>query len=198
LQKGKKMDEQIIHQIFDELLAALEPLETQNAALLQFLKSKGIATDDELAPFFEQAANTAGIRWRAVRVRTNALLTSALKSEEQPAKVPDKSQPTAEPSAEAKQENPSEEKTQKEAGRKPEDRKNEVNQETKGENRETKADSQTSQQAGEQSNRQTSDANIGSNRSTQNQDKKETEHPSTPSSPIEAQKQVSKDDTKAA
>jgi thiol:disulfide interchange protein len=189
------MDEQIIHQIFDELLASLEPLETQNAALLQFLKSKGIATDDELAPFFEQAANTASIRWRAVRVRTNALLTSALKSEEQPVKVPDKSQPTAEPSAEAKQENPSEEKTQKEAGRKPEDRKNDVNQETK---RETKADSQTSQQAGEQSNRQTSDANIGSNRSRQNQDKKETEHPSTPSSPIEAQKQVSKDDTKAA
>ena len=77
------MDEQLIHQIFDELLASLEPLETQNSALLQFLKAKGIATDEELAPFLEQAGNTANIRWRAVRVRTNALLNSALKPAEQ-------------------------------------------------------------------------------------------------------------------
>ena len=39
------MDEQIVQQIFDELLSSLEPLDTQNAALLQFLKAKGIATD---------------------------------------------------------------------------------------------------------------------------------------------------------
>jgi hypothetical protein len=73
------MDEELIKQVFDELLTSLEPLETQNAALLQFLKAKGLATEEEFAPFLEQAANTANIRWRAVRVRTAALISSAMK-----------------------------------------------------------------------------------------------------------------------
>src|SRR5579864_1737360 len=74
---GSKMDEAIVQQIIDELLSSLEPLETQNAALLQFLKAKGIATDEELAPFLDQAGNASNIRWRAVRVRTAALISSA-------------------------------------------------------------------------------------------------------------------------
>ena len=78
------MDEAIVQQIVDELLSSLEPLETQNAALLQFLKARGIATDEELAPFLEQAGNASNIRWRAVRVRTAALISSAMKPAEQP------------------------------------------------------------------------------------------------------------------
>ena len=33
-------------------LAALEPLDTQSAELTQFLKAKGIASEEELAPYF--------------------------------------------------------------------------------------------------------------------------------------------------
>lgn len=36
------MDETLVHQILDELISSLEPLETQNAALLQFVKDKGM------------------------------------------------------------------------------------------------------------------------------------------------------------
>lgn len=75
------MDEEILQQIFAELFTSLEPLETQIAALLQFLKSKGIATDEELAPFLEQAGNVSNIRWRAA-VRTAALISSALQPAE--------------------------------------------------------------------------------------------------------------------
>jgi hypothetical protein len=76
------MNQEIVKQIVDEILSSLEPLETQSTALLQFLKAKGLATDEELAPFLDQAANTANVRWRAVRVRAAALLTNAMKPTE--------------------------------------------------------------------------------------------------------------------
>ncbi len=76
------MDEEILQQIFDELLSSLEPLETQTAALGQFLKAKGIATDEELAPFLEQAGNASNVRWRAARVRIRSLISSAMKPAE--------------------------------------------------------------------------------------------------------------------
>jgi len=78
------MDEAQVQQIVDELLSSLEPLETQSSALLQFLKAKGLATDEELAPFLDQAGNTANVRWRAVKVRTAALISNAMKSAGQP------------------------------------------------------------------------------------------------------------------
>lgn len=77
------MDEAQVQQIVDELLSSLEPLETQSSALLQFLKAKGFATDEELAPFLDQAGNTANVRWRAVKVRIAALISSAMKPSEQ-------------------------------------------------------------------------------------------------------------------
>ena len=76
------MDEQTIKQIFDELLTSLEPLETNSVALINFIKAKGLATDEELAPFLEQAGNAANIRWLAVRVRTDALISNATKPSE--------------------------------------------------------------------------------------------------------------------
>jgi hypothetical protein len=79
------MDEEIVKQILDELFSSFEDLETRSAALLLFLKDQGIATEEKLAPFFEQAGNTSEVRWRAARVRMGALLASALKTPEPPA-----------------------------------------------------------------------------------------------------------------
>jgi hypothetical protein len=73
------MDEQILQQLFAELISSIEPLETRHAALLQLLKSKGVVTDEELAPFLNQAGNTSDIRWRAVQLRSAALISSALR-----------------------------------------------------------------------------------------------------------------------
>lgn len=77
------MDEAQVQQIVDELLSSLEPLETQSSAVLQFLKAKGLATDEELAPFLDQAGNTANVRWLAVKVRIAALISSAMKPSEE-------------------------------------------------------------------------------------------------------------------
>jgi hypothetical protein len=74
-----KMDEEIVKQILDELFFSFEDSETQSAALLLFLEDQGIATEEKLAPYFEQAANTSEVRWRAGRVRMGALLASAVR-----------------------------------------------------------------------------------------------------------------------
>jgi hypothetical protein len=84
------MDETLVHQILDELISSLEPLETQNAALLQFVKDKGIASDEALAPYLEQASNASNVRWRAFRLRTLSLISSAMKPPQKEAKVASK------------------------------------------------------------------------------------------------------------
>src|ERR1035438_1761386 len=80
------MDEKIVQEILDELFATLEAVETQSTAILQFLKDKGIANEEELASHLEQAGKRSSVRWLAVRVRINFLLSSATKAAEQDAK----------------------------------------------------------------------------------------------------------------
>jgi hypothetical protein len=79
------MDENtnIVQEILHDLFSSMEALETQNTAMLQFLKDKGIATDEELASHLEQAGNASGVRWRGVRVRADYLFASAIKAAEQ-------------------------------------------------------------------------------------------------------------------
>ena len=78
------MDENnIVQEIFHDLFSSMEALETQNTAVLQFLKDKGIATDEELASHLEQAGDASSVRWRGVRVRADYLFASAVKAAEQ-------------------------------------------------------------------------------------------------------------------
>src|SRR6267143_2013350 len=80
------MDENnFVQEIFHDLFSSMEALETQNTAVLQFLKDKGIATNEELASHLEQAGNASSVRWRGVRVRADYLFASAVKAAEQAA-----------------------------------------------------------------------------------------------------------------
>jgi len=76
------MDDKIAQEILDVLLSSLEAMESQSTAVSQFLKAKGLATDQELAPHIQQAENAASVRWRAARVRIDHLLAGALKQAE--------------------------------------------------------------------------------------------------------------------
>jgi hypothetical protein len=75
----------IVQEILHDLFSSMEALETQNTAILQFLKDKGIATDEELASHLEQAGDASSVRWRGVRVRADYLFASAIKAAEQAA-----------------------------------------------------------------------------------------------------------------
>ena len=76
------MNENIAQEILHELFPAFEALDTQSAALLQLLKDKGIANEEELAAHFEQAGKASSVRWLAARVRIDYLLSSAMKKAE--------------------------------------------------------------------------------------------------------------------
>jgi uncharacterized protein YdaU (DUF1376 family) len=76
------MDEKIVDEILNDLYSSLEDAETQSTAVLLFLKDQGIATDEKLAPYLEQAGRASDVRWRAARVRMASLLSSAMKTPE--------------------------------------------------------------------------------------------------------------------
>jgi hypothetical protein len=79
------MDSEIANEILEELTSALQRLETQSAGLLEFVKEKGIAKEDDLAPYLERAGAASAVRWRATRVRMARLFESAQKKAEQAA-----------------------------------------------------------------------------------------------------------------
>jgi hypothetical protein len=79
----RESDGKVGGELLDELFSAFEDLETQSAGLLQFLKAKGLATDEELAPYLHQAADASNVRWLAGRLRMEALLAAAIKDAEE-------------------------------------------------------------------------------------------------------------------
>lgn len=111
------MDEAAVLQIVDEFLSSLEPLDTQSAALLQFLKAKGITSDEELAPFMKQAGNASNVRWLAARVRIKSLISSAMKTEEpKPVEAPVQQEQASKAEAEEQKKGASSGAKTKEAG----------------------------------------------------------------------------------
>lgn len=94
------MNEKIAQEILDELFSSLKAVETQTGAILQFLNDRGLAKQEELAPYLERAGEASGVRLRAARARIEYLLSSALKSDQGDArKEPQKTGETAEKSA---------------------------------------------------------------------------------------------------
>jgi hypothetical protein len=76
------VNENPLEEVFKDLFRYFELLETESRAIRQFLKEKGIATDEKLAPYLEQAANASSVKWRAAKVRMEHLFAVAA----QPAK----------------------------------------------------------------------------------------------------------------
>ncbi len=81
------MDLSVAEQVLDEFIPSLEALEAQSSAILQFLKEKGIATDEQLAPLLERARSASNVRWLAVRLRMNRLLAPAFETGEETKKT---------------------------------------------------------------------------------------------------------------
>src|ERR1700758_2307274 len=77
------MDTAITDEILEELSSALQRVETQSAAVLALVKDKGIAKEEELAPYLERAGAASSVRWRATRVRLAALLAGLERAEQQ-------------------------------------------------------------------------------------------------------------------
>ena len=77
------MNVELAEELLNELGTSLENLETQHAALLQFLKDTGIVKEEQFAPYLTQAAKASSVRWRAARVRLDSLLSREREQEEQ-------------------------------------------------------------------------------------------------------------------
>src|SRR5712672_2953961 len=64
-----------LKEVLSELFALLEAQETNSAALLQLLKDRGIASDEKLSTYLDQAGRASNVKWRAARMRMEYLLT---------------------------------------------------------------------------------------------------------------------------
>jgi hypothetical protein len=74
------MDSEVLQQVLDELFPTLEAMESQNAAILQFLKDRYILSDEDLAPFLEKAGNASNVRWIGTRLRVKHILEGAARA----------------------------------------------------------------------------------------------------------------------
>jgi hypothetical protein len=73
------MDPKMTKEILDDLIPSIEAVEAKSTAVLEFLKHEGVASEEKLAPYLEQAASASNVRWLAVRARVERLLSAAEK-----------------------------------------------------------------------------------------------------------------------
>src|SRR6266478_147645 len=104
------MDDELMRELVGEVLSALEGLEAQNLAVVEFLKAQKKGAD-KLAPYLEQAERTSSVKWMATRARLNHLLDGAERAAEKSAETQVKA---AEPSAKVEKSGESEETKSKE------------------------------------------------------------------------------------
>jgi len=69
------MIDELAQKIMDEIFPHLETIETRSAAILDLLKDRGIATEQELAPYLEQAGRASNVRWLTTRLRIEHVLS---------------------------------------------------------------------------------------------------------------------------
>ncbi len=114
------MDKDLAQQILDELFEHIEDVETQSAAILHFLKAKGLATDEQLTPYFDEASKATSVKWVAERARINHLLATTRPPEKAETKQPE---PKAKQSDETESESAGQARTNasSKTGAKPED-----------------------------------------------------------------------------
>jgi hypothetical protein len=79
----RPMNADLAQELLNQLGSSLENLETQQAALLQFLKDEGVISDEKLALYIDKASVTSEVRWRAARVRLERIISSEKEKEEQ-------------------------------------------------------------------------------------------------------------------
>ena len=86
-----------LKEVLSELFAILETQETNSTAVLQLLKDQGIASDEKLSTYLEQAGKASNVKWRAARMRMEYLLSPIQKetagSDKSKQPVPKESQP---------------------------------------------------------------------------------------------------------
>ena len=92
------MDVHLAQELLNELGSSLENLEAQQSALLQLLKDKGLITDEQLAPYLNQASNASNVRWRAARLRLERIFSTAAEQQERPT-TPQEKRPNSESTA---------------------------------------------------------------------------------------------------
>jgi hypothetical protein len=68
-----------LKEVLSELFALLETQETNSTAVLQLLKDQGIASDEKLSTYLDQAGRASNVKWRAARLRMEYLLTPSQK-----------------------------------------------------------------------------------------------------------------------
>ena len=149
------MDENLVQEILDALFSSLEGLETRTVAILQFMKDKGLTTEEELAPHLEQAANASNVRWRAARVRINHLLSYPQKppeeiAEKESAKAEEKGlEPVPDTSIETEHRKDGEQTAKPTGNAKPEERKDVATTTARDENKQGEKNSRLNKDAGE-------------------------------------------------
>jgi hypothetical protein len=107
------MDDKLMRELVNELSSALEGLEAQNLAVLEFLKAQKKGADKS-APYFEQPEKTSSVKWMATRARLNHLLDGAAREADRADKRAEAQVKSAEPAAKAEKSTESEDTKSKE------------------------------------------------------------------------------------